>query len=329
MDYRSAGVDISKNDFLVTRIKEMMGSAGIQIGHFGGTIEFPVDKYRKPLLVSSIDSAGTKTTVAIAMNRHEGIGRDILHHCINDIACCGAEPLYFLDYIAMGNLNVGLTESILKGLIDGSNIWGVQLAGGEMAEMPGVYRENEYDLVLSITGVVEKEEKIDGKGIVSGDVLIGFPSAGLHTNGFSLARKVVEESDLEYSTVLPGLKASVGLALLAEHRCYLNEIRELKQTYNVKGLAHITGGGLTGNVSRIIPEGLSFRMDWDSISEPPIFDVLRTKGEIPEAVMRETFNLGVGLVAIVSYNISERVLKNFPSELCQPFKVGEVYKKES
>lgn len=328
MDYRSAGVDISKGDSLVARIKAMMGSAGERIGHFGGVVPFPRDEYIEPLLVSSVDSVGTKTAVAMALNIHDGIGLDMVHHSINDIACCGAEPLYFLDYFAMASLNVDLAAEVIGGVIAACERWKVRLIGGETAEMPGVYREGEYDLVGAITGVVEKSDYIDGFGIVDGDVLIGFASSGLHTNGYSLARKVVEVSDIEYDTVIPELGMTVGEALLAEHRCYLDEIQVLKHNYNVKGLAHITGGGIIGNVKRIIPDGLRAEIDWDSWDEPPIFNLLRVKGNIPEDDMRRTFNLGIGLVAVLAPERAQSAIQEFPAELHRPLRVGEVITEE-
>ncbi|MCF7810819.1 phosphoribosylformylglycinamidine cyclo-ligase [bacterium] len=327
MDYRSAGVNISKNDRLIARIKKMMGKAGSSIGHFGGAFSFSTKDYKEPLLVSSIDSAGTKTAVAIAVNKHDGIGRDILHHSINDIACCGAEPLYFLDYIAMSNLDEEIAASLIQGMIESGQRWDVKLAGGELAEMPGVYQQNEYDLVISINGVVEKSEYINGSGIKNDDILIGFPSAGLHTNGYSLARKVVEQTEYSYSTLIPGQDTNIGDALLAEHRCYLDEIRELKQNYRVKGLAHITGGGLPGNVSRIVPSGFEIEFDWGSWIEPPVFNLLREAGEIPEDDMRSTFNLGVGLVAVLNPDFAKEVFNNFPKHLYKPFAIGRVVNK--
>lgn len=324
MDYRSAGVDISKADRLLIKIKQMLGSSGSQIGHFGGTVPFPAEMYKDPLLVSSIDGAGTKTAVAAAMNKHDGIGRDLLNHSINDIACCGAEPISFMDYFAMGELDIDLAASVIGGLIDACRKWNITLTGGETAEMPGVYLEGEYDLVGSITGVVERIEYIDGSTVKAGDVLIGFPSTGLHTNGYSLARRIISETDLEYETFIPELGMSVGEALLAEHRCYLDEIRELKRRFDVKGLAHITGGGLPGNVSRILPAGCRVRFDWSKWECPPIFDLLRKKGNIPEEDMRNTFNLGVGLVAVLTPDNARFIEKEFPEELCSPFRVGEV-----
>ncbi|NQT34685.1 phosphoribosylformylglycinamidine cyclo-ligase [bacterium] len=324
MDYRSAGVDISKADRLLIKIKQMLGNSGSQIGHFGGTAPFPAELYKEPLLVSSIDGAGTKTAVAAAMNKHDGIGRDLLHHSINDIACCGAEPISFMDYFAMGELDIDLAVSVIGGLIDACRKWNITLTGGETAEMPGVYRDCEYDLVGSITGVVERNGYIDGSTVEVGDVLIGFPSTGLHTNGYSLERRIINETDLEYETFIPELGMSVGEALLAEHRCYLYEIRELKRSYAVKGLAHITGGGLPGNVSRILPAGCRARFDWGTWECPPIFNLLREKGNVPEDDMRRTFNLGVGLVAVLAPDNAQLIETEFPKELYSPFRVGEV-----
>jgi len=324
MNYRLAGVDISKGDRLVARIKSMMGEAGNRLGHFGGAVPFPSREYKEPLLVSSIDSVGTKTAVARVLNRHDGIGRDMVHHSINDIACCGADPLYFLDYFAMVEMNVDVAAEVIGGVVEACKIWKFALAGGENAEMPGVYREGEYDLVGAITGVVERSEYINGSGITNGDILLGFPSSGLHTNGYSLARKVVDETDLDYSINTPELEMSVGEALLAVHYCYLSEIRELKRNFNVKGLAHITGGGLPGNVSRIIPVGLSAEFDWNSWEEPPIFDLLRVKGNIPEDDMRSTFNLGVGLVAVVDHDQVHVIEAEFPTGLKKPIRIGRV-----
>jgi len=328
VDYKLAGVDISRGNRLVARIKAMMGVAGAAIGHFGGAIPFPGSGYNEPLLVSSMDGVGTKTAVAKAMKMHRGIGRDLVHHCINDIAVCGAEPLFFLDYIAMRVMDVDLATEVVGGVVDACRIWNCALVGGENAEMPGVYQPDEYDLIGCITGVVERSEYIDGRNITAGDVLIGFPSTGLHTNGYSLARKVVEMSGLDYHIKLSELGTTIGEALLAEHRCYLKEIRELKSSFKVKGLAHITGGGLPGNVSRIISKGFCAEFEWGSWCEPPIFGVIRKYGSVPENDMRSTFNLGVGLVAIVDPGEAEKILIEFPVELQKPNKIGAIRKVE-
>ncbi len=319
MNYSTAGVDIKKGDRIVDRVKEMMGAAGAQIGHFGGAIPIPMGRYKEPLLVSSIDSVGTKVMVATAVGRHDSLGFDLVHHCINDIACCGAEPIAFLDYIAMSSLNEKVVTEAISGIIKACQRWDTTLVGGETAEMPGTYLKGEYDLVGSITGLVEKSEFIDGKSISAGDVLYGFASNGLHTNGYSLARKVC--APLGYSTAPSELGERIGEALLRPHRCYLGEIRELK-THNVKGLAHITGGGLMGNVSRIIPKGLTVDIDWGVWNEPSIFSLIRKVGEVPENGMREAFNLGIGLVAVLDPNTT--VMDKFPNDLLQPIRIGKV-----
>lgn len=324
MDYRAAGVDISKGDRLVERIKAMMGAAGSRIGHFGGAFPFPVKNYTEPLLVSSIDSVGTKTAVAIAMNKHDTVGMDMVHHSVNDIACCGAEPLCFLDYFAMGVMDVDIAAEVIGGVVKACEKLGVALVGGENAEMPGVYREGEYDLVGSITGVVDKADYIDGSGISEGDIILGFGSNGLHTNGYSLARKVFETNGIAYNTYYKELQGTVGDALLEVHRCYLREIRELKSRCRIKALAHITGGGLEGNTRRVIPKGLKAEFDWDSWDAPPIFRLIENLGKVPVADMRSTFNMGIGLTVVVSPEDVERVILEFPDELVSPVVVGRV-----
>lgn len=300
----------------------MMGAAGAQIGHFGGAIPIPTEQYRQPLLVSSIDSVGTKVMVATAVGNHKLLGYDLVHHCINDIACCGAEPIAFLDYIAMSALDEQVVTDAIEGIIGACQGWEVQLVGGETAEMPGTYLAGEYDLVGSISGLVDKSDFIDGKSIAAGDVLIGFGSNGLHTNGYSLARKVCEP--LGYATVLPELNGTIGDALLKPHRCYLGEIRELKRMNVIKGLAHITGGGLMGNVTRIIPKGLTVDIDWGCWSVPPIFTLIQQEGGVSEEDMRPAFNLGIGLVAVVTAEDAEKVLSEFSDQLQKPIRIGQV-----
>jgi len=324
IDYRSAGVDIDKGDQLVSRIKEMLGSAGKGLGHFGGAIAFPVDKYKHPLMISSIDGVGTKVKIAAAMGKYDTIGSDLVNHSINDIACCGAEPLAFLDYIAMSSIDVDVAADVIQGIVNACKKWDISLAGGENAEMPGVYKEGELDLVGSIFGVVEQSKYINGESIKAGDVLIGFPSNGLHTNGYSLARNVVSAAGKNYDENLPELGTTIGEALLKVHYCYLGEIRNLLENFETKGLAHITGGGIPGNVSRIMPKGLSANVDYGCWNEPPIFDLLRKWGQTPEDDMRSTYNLGIGLIAVFDGGEAEKVLKNFPGNLVQPVRIGVV-----
>jgi phosphoribosylformylglycinamidine cyclo-ligase len=309
MNYKQAGVDISAGDQVVEGIKQRMGASRGSIGHFGGAFPFDVSRYREPLLVSSVDGVGTKTAVAIALSRYDVIGRDMVHHAIGDIAVCGAEPLFFLDYIAMGKLEPDAAVQVIGGAIDACKRWGVVLVGGETAEMPGVYIAGELDFVGCIVGVVEKGDYIDGKGIVEGDILVGFPSAGLHTNGFSLARRAFAEAGIGFDQVMTESGATVGDALLAEHVCYLDVIRKLKSDYAVKGLAHITGGGLEGNTRRIIPKNLQAEFDWGSWPVPAIFELIRSAGSVPEEDMRQAFNLGIGLVAALSQDMAASAMQ--------------------
>ncbi|MFC2149943.1 phosphoribosylformylglycinamidine cyclo-ligase [Calditrichota bacterium] len=299
MNYQSAGVDISKGERLVDRIKALMGADGSRIGHFGGAIPIPTGDYKEPLLVSSIDGVGTKIKVASALGKNSGSGRDMLHHSVNDIAVCGAEPIGFLDYIAMSKLNEAVVEDVVGGIVSACKKLNIPLLGGEIAEMPGVYQEEEYDLVGAIFGIVEKSEYIRGDTIEAGDLLIGFPSVGLHTNGFSLARKIVDLLPNGYSTLVTGTDITVGEALLTEHKCYLEEIRGLKKM-GVKGLAHITGGGIPGNLPRIIPNGLITEVDWDAWEVPLLFRFLQKSGDVSDVDMRSAFNMGIGLVAVLT-----------------------------
>ncbi len=323
MDYCSAGVDLSKGDLLVARIKSMMGASGARIGHFGGAIPIDTAGRPHPLLVSSIDGVGTKTKIAQALGRYGTIGQDLVHHCINDIACCGAEPIAFLDYIAMANMDVDVAAEVIGGCVKACDNWGVALAGGENAEMPGVYQPGELDLVGCIYGIVDESEYLDGRSIVKGDLLLGFSSNGLHTNGYSLARKVTEAAG-GFDFVPYGWDHSLGEGLLLIHRCYLPEIRWLKAHTRLKGLAHITGGGLVGNVPRIIPKGLRLKFNWGCWPMPRIFKFLQEKGNIPEDVMRSAFNLGIGLVAVMDPSTAQQALSNYPKKMLKPMVIGEV-----
>lgn len=321
MDYRTAGVDVLRAERIVERVKRMMGEAGQRIGHFAGLAPLPVPG-RKWFLVTSIDGVGTKTRVAAALNRWEGLGRDLVHHSLNDLACTGAEPVSFVDYIAMARLDEEVGERILSGLVDACRGWNLPLVGGETAEMPGVYQPGEVDLVGAINGVVDEENLLDGRSATEGDILLGFASEGLHTNGFTLARRVLDDAGVNYGSYLDELGETVGEALLRVHYCYLNEIKALKSAGPVKGLAHITGGGLEGNTVRIVPKGLRPEFFWGKWDQPPVFGLIKRLGKVPEEDMRRTFNLGIGLVAIASPETAQAVQGSFPSELKAPQVVG-------
>lgn len=302
--YREAGVDIDAGEETVRRIKPLVRQTftpGVlaDIGAFGGFFAPDFRAYQEPVLVSSVDGVGTKLKVAFRMNRHDTVGQDLVNHCVNDIAVCGAVPLFFLDYYATGRLFPEVAEQVIGGFATACRENGCALIGGETAEMPDLYAEGEYDLAGTVVGVVDRAKLLDGSRVQSGDVLLGLPATGLHTNGYSLARKVLfAQFDVhDCPGALGG--CSVGEALLQVHRSYLKPIQALLAEDLAHGLAHITGGGLPGNTARIIPDGLRFEIDYDAWPRPPIFDLIQQQGAVPEEDMRRTFNLGIGLVAAV------------------------------
>ena len=328
--YEEAGVSIKAGEETVDKIKEYAKatfnkSVLTDIGLFGAFFQPDLTQYKEPVLVSSVDGVGTKLKIAIELNKHDTIGQDLVNHCVNDIAVCGAEPLFFLDYMAFGKLNSNIGAEIVKGFSIACKENGCALIGGETAEMPGVYQIGDYDLSGTIVGVVEKSEIIRGDKITPGDVLIGVPSTGLHTNGYSLARKVLLEK-YKITEKIPSLKKTLGEELLSVHRSYLQLIRTLKSRTEVKGLSHITGGGIVGNTRRILPKELNLNINWSSWDVPPIFKLIQTTGEINDDEMREVFNLGLGLVIIVSKKKVGAALK-IANEINEQFTViGEVDK---
>jgi len=302
--YKDAGVDIDKGDEAVGRIKTHVkktfnSSVVLGIGNFGGAISTEkLKNLKKPVLVASIDGVGTKTKIAAAMNKWDTVGKDIVNHSANDILSVGAEPLYFLDYVATGKLRPEIVEQIVKGMSEACSELGMPLIGGETAEMPGVYEKGEHDIVGCINGIVDKEKVIDGSKIKEGDVLVGLPSSGIHTNGLSLARKVLL-SRHSVNDFVDALGMTVGEALLIPHKAYVKEVRELMKVFEIRGIAHITGGGLQGNVPRILPKGLGAEIYKKRISVHPIFRLIEKEGKVPEDDMWRTFNMGVGLVIVV------------------------------
>jgi len=301
--YKSAGVNLEAGDETVKRIKKIAKATFDKnvvsdIGLFGGFYELEISKYEKPVLVSSVDGVGTKLKIAFLANKHGTIGQDLVNHCVNDIAVCGAKPLFFLDYLAVGKLNPDVAEKIIEGFGKACKENGCALIGGETAEMPGFYSENEYDVSGTIVGIVDKSKIINGSTITEGSVLIGFPSTGLHTNGYSLARKVLlPKYSLE--VYFEELHSSLGEALLKIHKSYLELITDLKTKFHIQGFSHITGGGVVGNTMRIIPEGLKLKIDWESWEVLPIFKLIQETGNIEKSEMQAAFNLGIGLVAII------------------------------
>ena len=313
-EYKAAGVDIDAGNETVRRIRNLARGTftpGVlsEIGSFGGLFRLDKSRYEEPVLVSSADGVGTKLKVAFMMNKHDTVGADLVNHCVNDILVQGAEPLFFLDYLATGRLSPSVAEQIVSGVARACKENGCALIGGETAEMPGFYADGEYDIAGFIVGAVDKARVIDGRAIVPGDVLIAVPSAGLHTNGYSLARRVFfEKAGWRPDTFVNELGTTIGEALLAPHRSYLNLVRPLIERDWVKGLAHITGGGLTENVPRTLPDGCAVDIDLQSWTIPPIFQLLQTHGAIERDEMFRAFNMGVGMIVVCTSRDAERVI---------------------
>ena len=303
LTYRETGVDIDAQDAALERIKQQVASTRTEgtlseLGSFGGLFRCP--QVPGGVLVSSTDGVGTKILVAIRAGRHDTVGADLVNHCVNDILVMGAKPLFFQDYFAVGHLDPIVAEQVVTGVAAACRQNGCALLGGETAEMPDVYRADHYDLAGTIVGLVEQDRMLDGRAVREGDVLVGLASSGLHTNGYSLARKIVFElMELEPDEQMPGCDQSVADALLAVHRSYLPLLDEPLRQGWIAGLSHVTGGGLRDNLPRVIPEGLGAEVELGSWPVPPLFDALARAGEVPAEDMLRTFNLGVGMVAVV------------------------------
>jgi phosphoribosylformylglycinamidine cyclo-ligase len=330
MDYKSAGVDIDAGTETVRRIRALARStftSGVlsDIGSFGGLYRLDATGWKAPILVSSADGVGTKLKVAFLANQHRTIGIDLVNHCVNDILVQGARPLFFLDYLATGRLQPEVAEHVVEGLARGCRDNGCALIGGETAEMPGFYADGEYDLAGFIVGAVDEELLIDGRGIAAGDVLIGLPSSGLHTNGYSLARRIVfERLGLSVDATVDAIGGTVGDVLLTPHRSYLHAVYPLVAKGAIKGMAHITGGGFTDNLPRILPTGTAVRIDRTSWTVPAVFDWLQRAGEVPEQEMFRTFNMGVGLVLVCTPALVDVVMEDLRVRHESPFVLGEV-----
>jgi len=327
--YREAGVNIEAGDETVRRIGPMVRETftpGVlaDIGAFGSFFELDLADYDRPVLVSSIDGVGTKLKVAVRAGRHDTIGQDLVNHCVNDIAVCGAEPLYFLDYFATGALEPDVAEHVVAGFVTACKENGCALVGGETAEMPDLYAEGEYDLAGTIVGIVEKDRILDGSRVEAGDVLVGLPSNGVHTNGYTLARTVLFDAYAidDAPDVLGG--ATIGEELLRVHRSYLDVIQTLIEADLAHALAHITGGGLPDNTRRVLPDGLTADVDYSAWPRPAVFDLIQTVGEVPEDDMRRTFNLGIGLVAVVPDARVDEALETLRGAGETPTVVGRV-----
>jgi phosphoribosylformylglycinamidine cyclo-ligase len=309
--YAQAGVDITAADKTKDLIKDLVRPTfGPEVltdtGHFGAF--FKLRQYDDPVLVSSTDGVGTKLKIAVLMDKHDTVGMDLVNHCVNDILCCGASPLFMLDYIALGKLLPHKVAAIVTGLSQACKEVGCALIGGETAEMPGMYKTADYDLAGFIVGVVEREKVIKGDKIAEGDVIVGLPSSGLHTNGYSLVRKVfsTDRDALTLKVFYPELGMTLGEALLQPHRCYHNDLKPYLN--RIHGLAHITGGGFVGNIPRILPDRVSVKINRSAWQIPPLFDLIQNRGGIKDVEMFRVFNMGIGMVVICDKDTAGEIM---------------------
>ncbi|PAW87522.1 MAG: phosphoribosylformylglycinamidine cyclo-ligase [Pedosphaera sp. Tous-C6FEB] len=338
--YAAAGVDIDLGNKVKGTLPQLLASTHRRevlgkVGGFGGLFALNVKKYRQPVLVSSADGVGTKLKIAFAMNRHDTIGEDLVNHCVNDIAVLGAEPLFFLDYLGTGKLEPQVFTEIIRGFVRGCRANGCTLIGGETAQMPGFYQAGEYDVSGTIVGVVEKSRMLNGqKTVRRGDVLIGMASSGLHTNGYSLARKILfEQLKLQPGDFVPDLHNTVGEELLKVHVSYGPLVQALLKKFNrtgkpnaVKAFAHITGGGFVDNLPRVLPakcDAVVRKGTWDSL---PLFDLLKERGGVEEAELYQVFNMGVGMVAIVAAEQADAALRFIRAQKHKAWQIGEIVK---
>ncbi|MDP2432777.1 MAG: phosphoribosylformylglycinamidine cyclo-ligase [Pseudomonadota bacterium] len=335
LSYRDAGVDIDAGDSLVERIKPhakrtMRPEVLAGIGGFGALMELP-KYYKEPVLISGTDGVGTKLKLAFQMNKHDSIGQDLVAMSVNDILVQGAEPLFFLDYFACGHLDVDVAEQVIAGIARGCELSGCALIGGETAEMPGMYPAGEYDLAGFAVGVAEKSKVIGGRDIRPGDAVLGLGSSGPHSNGYSLVRKIVEVSGADLAGEFagnPGGK-TLGETLLEPTRIYVKPLLALMKEMQIKGMAHITGGGITGNVPRILADDLTAVIRADSWTFPPVFQWLQEKGNVALAEMHRTFNCGIGMVVVVAAGDSEAAMRFLTAQGETVYRLGEIATREA
>ncbi|HZR18572.1 MAG TPA: phosphoribosylformylglycinamidine cyclo-ligase [Verrucomicrobiae bacterium] len=336
--YAQAGVDIDLGNKVKATLPRLLAATHRpevlgKVGGFGGLFALNTRKYRQPVLVSSVDGVGTKLKIAFAMGRHDSIGQDLVNHCVNDIAVLGAEPLFFLDYLGTGKLEPRVFAEILQGFAKACAENHCALIGGETAQMPGFYQPGEYDVSGTIVGVVDKDRMLDGKAIRPGDAVIGLAASGLHTNGYSLARKILfEQMKLEPRGRLPGLAGSVGEELLKVHVSYGPLIQKLLKKFNragvlaIKGLAHITGGGFIDNIPRVLPRNCDVVIRKGTWEVLPIFEILRREGAVPEPELYQVFNMGIGMTVIVASDKVQAIRKFIAAEQQKAWVIGEVVK---
>jgi phosphoribosylformylglycinamidine cyclo-ligase len=328
LSYTSSGVNITKGDAFVDKIKPLVRgtfSSNVLsgIGNFGAFYKPDFKKYKKPVFVSSIDGVGTKLMIAIQLNKYDTVGEDLVNHCVNDIAVCGAVPIFFMDYYATGKLDLNASVDIMKGLVRGCKLNNCSLIGGETAEMPGLYTGKDFDLAGAIVGIVDQDKIVNVKNVKKGDVVIGIASNGLHTNGYSLVRKIYN-SPKKLNEYVPELRSSAGMYFLRTHKTYFNTIQGLLGKFKINSIAHITGGGLEGNTNRVIPKTRELVIDWKAWDVPHIYYLLMKKGNVDVNDMRRTFNMGIGLSVIVSPDIADKVMKYLKSVKEKSFIIGHI-----
>jgi len=332
LNYRDAGVDIDAGNDLIEQIKPLAAATkrpGVMagLGGFGALFELPLDRYKEPVLVSGTDGVGTKLKLAMDLNKHDTIGIDLVAMCVNDLIVQGAEPLFFLDYYATGKLNVAAATDVVSGIAEGCKQSNAALIGGETAEMPGMYQAEDYDLAGFCVGVVEKSKIIDGSKVKSGDVLIGLPSSGPHSNGYSLIRKVIEVSNADLSEKFDG--ATLGERLLEPTTIYIKPLLALLEKVDVHAMSHITGGGLLENIPRVMPENACAVIDRKSWKRPAVFDWLQEKGNIEDMEMYRTFNNGLGMVLILDESHADEAISILKQNQIQAVRIGQIETKEN
>ncbi len=328
LSYKKSGVNISESDRFIDKIKPLVKKSFTKnvlsgIGNFGAFYRIDLKSYKSPVFVSSIDGVGTKLKIAAELNKFDTIGEDLVNHCVNDIAVCGATPLFFLDYYATGRLRSNEAADILKGIVYGCIKNKCSLIGGETAEMPGVYRGKDFDLAGSITGIVEKNKIVSSKNVRKGDILIGLPSNGLHTNGYSLVRKIFD-SRRKLNVYYDEFGKTAGEELLKVHRSYLLIIRELLAKFRINSISHITGGGISGNTKRVVQSRHKISIDWKSWNRPFLFDLIQKKGGVSESDMKRTFNLGIGLIIIVPKKDADAVMNYLEYRKEKSYLIGQI-----
>ncbi len=332
--YKDAGVDLDTGNEFVKKIRPLVKSTFrpevmTDIGGFGSLFSLNIEKFKRPVLVSATDGVGTKLRIAFMMDKHDTIGIDLVAMCVNDLITLGAEPLFFLDYISTSKLIISKAEQIIKGIIDGCKQANCSLIGGETAEMPSFYKNEEYDLVGFATGIVDDDKIIDGSTITVGDKLIGIKSSGLHSNGFSLVRKVLfDHLNLDINSKVEGIEESIGEELIKPTKIYAKAIQNLIRDFNIHGISHITGGGLLENIPRILPRGCKALIYKDSWDTPPIFRLIKEKGNIDEDEMYRTFNNGIGMVMAVPSKDLDDILIRLKGLKEVAFNIGEITQRE-